>query len=100
MIPAPEFTSSTSQHYVSAADFAEIYNIDPVYSSGISGAGEIIAVVGFAIPSNSDTKTRTACRFACQGSGSANAHQQPWGGELCVNVQCLCQLFERSHSRC
>ncbi len=52
--PTPEYTSSSSEHFVSPADFARIYNIDPVSASGTNGAGRTIAVVGFAIPSNSD----------------------------------------------
>ena len=42
---APEFTSGSS-HYTSPADFSVIYNIDPLYERGITGAGQNIAIAG------------------------------------------------------
>jgi len=44
-VAMPEYTSGTS-HYVAPADFATIYNLNPVYSSGINGSGQTIAIVG------------------------------------------------------
>ncbi len=44
-VPIPEFTSGTS-HFVSPADFATIYNVNPLYSAGINGTGKTIAIVG------------------------------------------------------
>jgi pseudomonalisin len=43
--PVPEYTSGTS-HYVAPADFATIYNVNPLYSAGINGTGKTIAIVG------------------------------------------------------
>jgi pseudomonalisin len=43
--PVPEYTSGTS-HYVAPADFATIYNVNPLYSAGINGSGQTIAIVG------------------------------------------------------
>ena len=43
--PVTEYTSGTS-HYVSPADFATIYNVNPLYSAGINGSGKTIAIVG------------------------------------------------------
>ncbi len=43
--PVTEYTSGTS-HYVSPADFATIYNVNPLYSAGINGTGKTIAIVG------------------------------------------------------
>lgn len=43
---SPEFTTSSGSHTLAPADYATIYNINPVYSAGISGAGATIAVVG------------------------------------------------------
>ncbi len=42
----PQFTSSTGSHALAPADYATIYNINPVYQSGINGSGVVIAVVG------------------------------------------------------
>jgi hypothetical protein len=44
-VAMPEYTSGTS-HYVAPADFATIYNLNPLYSAGINGTGQTIAIVG------------------------------------------------------
>jgi subtilase family serine protease len=41
----PQYTSSSGAHYLSPADYAVIYNINPLYQAGITGAGRSIAVV-------------------------------------------------------
>ncbi|MGD0049564.1 MAG: protease pro-enzyme activation domain-containing protein [Bryobacteraceae bacterium] len=41
-------------HYLSPADFATIYDLNPVYSNGINGAGQTIAIVGFSRVDNAD----------------------------------------------
>ncbi len=43
---APQFTSSNGLHALAPADYAVIYNINPLYQQGITGAGTTIAVVG------------------------------------------------------
>ena len=40
-----EFTSSTDSHALAPGDYAVIYNINPVYNSGIDGTGASVAVV-------------------------------------------------------
>jgi pseudomonalisin len=42
---APQFTSG-SAHYLAPADFAVIYDLDPLYENAISGPGQSIAIVG------------------------------------------------------
>ncbi len=43
----PNFTSSISgNHYLAPGDLATIYNINPLYQSGLDGSGVKIAVVG------------------------------------------------------
>ncbi len=42
---APNFTSGAN-HFLAPADFATIYNVNSLYSSGITGAGQSIAIVG------------------------------------------------------
>jgi subtilase family serine protease len=41
----PEYTSG-SAHYLAPADFAAIYDVAALYSSGITGAGQSLAIVG------------------------------------------------------
>jgi subtilase family serine protease len=44
---SPHFTSNQSgNHFVEPGDFATIYNLGPLYSQGLDGSGEKIAVVG------------------------------------------------------
>ena len=43
----PNFTSHvTGNHFVAPGDFAIIYNLKPLYDSGLDGTGQTIAVVG------------------------------------------------------
>ena len=42
---APEYTSG-SAHYLAPADFAAIYDVAALYSSGITGSGQTLAIVG------------------------------------------------------
>jgi len=44
-VSAPDY-SAGSTHYVFPADFAAIYNLNPVYGGGITGAGATIAIAG------------------------------------------------------
>ncbi|MGB9489002.1 MAG: Ig-like domain repeat protein, partial [Terriglobales bacterium] len=44
--PGPKYTASTSTHYVSATDFATIYNSAPLLAQGINGTGVTIGIVG------------------------------------------------------
>ena len=66
---APDFTSGGA-HYLAPADFATIYDLEPLYSSAIDGTGQSIVVIGrsnlapqdvqsfrstFGLPSNTPT---------------------------------------------
>ncbi|MGB9235436.1 MAG: Ig-like domain repeat protein, partial [Terriglobales bacterium] len=53
----PKYTSSSSVHYVSAADFATIYNTAPLLAQGINGTGVTIGVVGRSDILLSDVQT-------------------------------------------
>src|SRR5581483_3580108 len=54
---APHFTSSISgNHFVVPGDFATIYNLGPLYSQGLDGAGQKIAVMGQTLISLSDIR--------------------------------------------
>jgi len=41
----PEYTSGSS-HYIAPADFAKIYNVNPLYTASVNGTGQTIAIVG------------------------------------------------------
>ncbi len=46
-VARPNFTSHVSgSHFVAPGDFATIYNLKPLYDSGLDGTGETMAVVG------------------------------------------------------
>lgn len=54
----PRFTSEISQnHFLAPDDFATIYNLKPLYSMGINGTGQKIAVVGQSAIQLSDIQT-------------------------------------------
>jgi hypothetical protein len=42
---APQFTASDGSHQLSPADYAVIYNINPLYQAGINGDGTTIAII-------------------------------------------------------
>ncbi|MBU5614597.1 protease pro-enzyme activation domain-containing protein [Geomonas azotofigens] len=50
----PDYTYSTSYHYLSPIDFATIYNLNPLYSAGYDGTGQSIAIVGRTHPTGSN----------------------------------------------
>jgi subtilase family serine protease len=41
-----QFTFDDSSHGMAPADFAKIYNVQPLYNAGINGTGQTIAIVG------------------------------------------------------
>jgi Pro-kumamolisin, activation domain/Bacterial Ig-like domain (group 3) len=41
-----QFTFGDGSHYLTPADFAKIYNVQPLYDAGIDGTGQTIAIVG------------------------------------------------------
>jgi|CZKK01.1.fsa_nt_gi subtilase family serine protease len=51
----PHFTSSVSgNHFVAPADFATIYNVQPLYTAGFTGTGQTIAIIGQSTVSAAD----------------------------------------------
>lgn len=53
------FEGGAGDHYLTPADFATIYNLNPLYKAGIDGTGQTIAIVG---RSNIDVSNVTAFR--------------------------------------
>jgi pseudomonalisin len=43
--PAPNYNSGGS-HYLAPADLATIYDVNPLYSAGLDGSGQTVAIVG------------------------------------------------------
>lgn len=52
----PYYTAGNG-HYLAPGDFATIYNVNPLYSAGIDGTGQSIAIVGRTHPSSSNWAT-------------------------------------------
>jgi pseudomonalisin len=52
----PDFSSGGS-YYMGPADFAAIYNLNPLYSAGIDGTGKSIAIVGRSNINLADVQT-------------------------------------------
>ncbi len=44
--PRTEYTATDGSHYLAPADFATIYDVNPLHTAGITGAGVTIAIVG------------------------------------------------------
>jgi uncharacterized protein (TIGR03437 family) len=42
----PDYTSSSGRHYLAPDDLATIYNFKPLYSSGFTGSGQKLVIVG------------------------------------------------------
>lgn len=54
--PMPDFSSGGS-FYLAPADFATIYNLNPLYTAGTDGTGQSIAIVGRTNITMSDVQT-------------------------------------------
>ncbi|HEY4359461.1 MAG TPA: protease pro-enzyme activation domain-containing protein [Bryobacteraceae bacterium] len=42
----PAYTTSKGSHYIAPDDFATLYNLNPLYKAGVTGAGQKMAVAG------------------------------------------------------
>ena len=57
-VAKPDFTSSVSAlHFITPSDFAVLYDLNPLYSAGINGTGQKIAVMGQTDIAMSDIAT-------------------------------------------
>ena len=57
----PDYTANSTTHYMAPADFAQIYNVRPLYTGNLNGYGQSIAVVG-----RSDVKLSDIASFRAQ----------------------------------
>src|ERR1700733_2402965 len=55
--PSPQLTTSSGSHSIAPADFATIYDLTPVYKSGINGEGIKIAIIGQSQVNPADIST-------------------------------------------
>ncbi|HEY3937684.1 MAG TPA: protease pro-enzyme activation domain-containing protein [Bryobacteraceae bacterium] len=80
--PRPNYTSG-SNHYLAPPDLATIYNLNPLFSAGISGRGHIVAVVEDTdlAGSNCTGSTTGPCSPAnlAQGNGPWNEFRKMFG---------------------
>ncbi|RXH55970.1 putative periplasmic aspartyl protease [Granulicella sibirica] len=44
--PSPEFTAPSGLHYVTPGDFSIIFDAQPSYNAGFTGAGQKVAIIG------------------------------------------------------
>jgi uncharacterized protein (TIGR03437 family) len=44
--PAPGYTTSNGEHQIAPDDFATIYDVGPLYTTGINGTGQNLVIVG------------------------------------------------------
>ncbi|HUK17387.1 MAG TPA: protease pro-enzyme activation domain-containing protein [Bryobacteraceae bacterium] len=55
--PAPQMNSASGQHHLAPDDFATIYDVAALYSAGVDGTGQSIAIVGQSDIDISDIQT-------------------------------------------
>ena len=98
-------TVSSSIHYVGPADWATIYDVHPLYSGNLNGAGQSIAVVArsniklsdiqafrtqFGLPANNPTVTiaqGTDPGFLTNGDSVEATLDAEWAGAIAPNAQ-------------
>jgi uncharacterized protein (TIGR03437 family) len=51
---SPAYTFVNGYHFLTPADFATIYDLNPAYSNGTNGAGQTIAIIGVSRVDNAD----------------------------------------------
>ena len=56
----PAYTNSKGEHYLAPDDFATVFNLNPLYNSGINGAGQKIVIVGQSTIDTSHLSTFTS----------------------------------------
>lgn len=101
----PMYTASPTTHYLGPADWAEIYDVRPLYSGSLNGTGRSIAVVGrseiklsdiqafrleFGLPANNPTTffaQGTDPGFTNDGDSTEATLDVEWAGAIAPNVQ-------------
>jgi len=100
----PMYNASPTTHYVGPADWAEIYDVRPLYGGSLNGTGQSIAVVGrsdvklsdiqafrlqFALPANNPTTILaqgTDPGFTNNGDSTEATLDVEWAGAIAPNA--------------
>jgi len=81
--PISGYTASSTAHYLAPPDMATIYNLNPLFSAGITGKGQIVAVVEDTdlAGSNCTGTTEGPCSPAnlAEGNGPWNVFRKIFG---------------------
>jgi uncharacterized repeat protein (TIGR01451 family) len=82
----PAFTFSSTQHLVVPADLATIYNLNPLFSAGITGEGQTIVVIEDSNVYDSNDWSTFRSAFGLSGYSTGTFTQvQPGGINNCAN---------------
>jgi subtilase family serine protease len=82
--PISGYTASSTAHYLAPPDMATVYNLNPVFAAGITGKGQIVAVVedtdlaGSNCPTNGSPTPCSPANLA-QGNGPWNVFRKIFG---------------------
>ena len=84
---SPHYTDgNTGDHYLAPADFATIYDLNPLYAAGLNGTGQSIAIMGqTAIYMNDIAAFRTAANLPAWTSSNFQQVQVPSSGSAVVS---------------
>ncbi len=77
--------SSGTYYAVAPADFATIYNLNPVFSQGLSGAGQTIAVIEDTNLKNASDVTSFRTAFGLSSYAGTFTQVHPTGKTTCTN---------------
>lgn len=83
---SPHYTdSNTGYHYLAPADFATIYDLNPLYTAGLDGTGQSIAIMGQTAIYTSDIDNfRTAAGLPARTSSNLQQILVPGSGTATV----------------
>jgi pseudomonalisin len=89
----PDFTSGTGENFLAPADFATIYNVNPLYSASpaIDGTGQTIAIVGRTDINLSDVQFFRSF-FGLPANDPVFIHNGPDPGDLGGNEEAEADL--------
>ena len=112
----PNLLAGDGNHYLSPSDYATIYDLNPLYSSGIDGTGQTIAIVGrcaidpavvaafrsqTGLPANNPTITIAGqTPAACTGAELSEPYLDvEWAGAVAKNAK-IVLVVASQYCRC
>ena len=108
--PRPDFADGGGSHYLAPSDFATIYNLGPLYNSGIDGTGQTIAIVGrcaidlnvvqsfrsqFGLPSGNTSIVGTSSYNCTTGELGEPYLDVEWAGAVARNARIVLVIATR-----